>query len=204
MLVRNTSGRPSAVEVVAGNAHAPDLQRLPALFGGVQGRRLAGRRFPQLLLPALVELAVVAHAQVGLAVAAPVGKQHRQGAVAGCQRGGRRKTACRPAPVAPGCPACSCPRENRVWRGPHSCRWPRSASPGRVPRWRQMRCAAGCRSSVPTSRSHARTCSHPGRETPALRRPAAPPGRCGHHRPCPAGRPRWRPSVRGPSVLPGA
>ena len=84
-------GAPITVEIVAGNTHAPDLQWLPALFGGVQGRRLPGGDFPQLFLSALVELAVVADPQARLTVAAPVRKQHRQGAVAGNKLGRRSK-----------------------------------------------------------------------------------------------------------------
>ena len=61
-----------AIQVMTGNAHAPNLQRLPALFGRVQSRRRAGRHLPQLLLAAFVIFAVVAHPQVGLAASAPV------------------------------------------------------------------------------------------------------------------------------------
>ena len=60
------------IKVVAGNAHAPNLQRLPALFGRVQRRGRAGRHLPQMLLAAFVIFAVVAHPQVDLAASAPV------------------------------------------------------------------------------------------------------------------------------------
>ena len=83
-------GQAVAVEVVAGNPHAPDLQRLPALSRRVLLRRLAGCELPQLLLTALVVLAVVADAQGRLATAVPVREQHRQRAVAGHQRQRRR------------------------------------------------------------------------------------------------------------------
>ena len=56
-------GIPVAVNVVAGNTHAPDLEALPALFGGIRGGSLARLDFPKLFLPAFVVLAVIAYAQ---------------------------------------------------------------------------------------------------------------------------------------------
>ena len=78
-----------AVNVVAGYAHAPDLQAFPAIGLGELPGWLAGCDLPQLLLAVLVVLAVIGNAQRGLARAVPVGEQHGQGAVARCQQFGR-------------------------------------------------------------------------------------------------------------------
>ena len=80
-----------AINIVAGNAHAPDLQTLPTLFGGVSGGWLARLDFPELFLPAFVVLAVIAHPQGRLAAAVPIREQHGQRAVAWGQRLGRSK-----------------------------------------------------------------------------------------------------------------
>ena len=76
-----------AGEVLAGDAHAPDLQRAPAVVRGVRARRLARLDPPELLLAvASVVVAVVADPQVAPAGPVPVAEQHRQRAVAGRQR----------------------------------------------------------------------------------------------------------------------
>ena len=84
-LVRKTSGKPSAGQVVAGDAHPLDLQPDPAVGVGVQPRRTVGAHPPELLLAlrGLVELAIVADPQVAPAGAIPVAEQHRQGAEPG-------------------------------------------------------------------------------------------------------------------------
>ena len=99
-LVRNTSGQPVAGDVLAGDAHAPQLQRAPPVGFGVRARRLAGHDAPQLVAAVAVVLPVVRHAQVASAGPAPVAEQHRQRAVAGRQGDRRRRTRRRPRPAA--------------------------------------------------------------------------------------------------------
>ena len=87
---------PVAVEVLAGDAHAPDPERLPAIVGRVQRRWLARCHAPELLLAVAqvaVVVAVVADAQVALAGSVPVAEEHRQGAPRRRQRHGRREAA---------------------------------------------------------------------------------------------------------------
>src|SRR4029079_668661 len=72
-----------AGEVLAGDAHPPDPQGLPALITAVQPRRDAGLDPPELLLAILaVVVAVVGDAEVPAAGAIPIAEQHRQRAEA--------------------------------------------------------------------------------------------------------------------------
>jgi hypothetical protein len=75
-----------AGDVLAGDPHAPDLRRHPAVGVGVQARLLAGRHPPELFLAVgAVVVTIVADPQVATAGPVPVAEQHRQGAVAGSQ-----------------------------------------------------------------------------------------------------------------------
>ena len=75
-----------AGEVPAGDAHAPEVQRLPAVGLGVGAGRLAGLDAPHLVLAVEVVVAIVGDPQVATAGPAPVAEQHGQRAVAGGQR----------------------------------------------------------------------------------------------------------------------
>ncbi len=79
-----------AVQVVRGDPHAPDVDRLPALLMGVEPWGGVRRHAPQLLLAEAVVVAVVRDAQVTPPGPIPVAEQHRQAAVAGRQRCRRR------------------------------------------------------------------------------------------------------------------
>ena len=73
-LVGQEDLRPAiAVDVLAGDAHAPDPQELPALIPGVQPRRLTGGHLPELLL-AIGQVAVVV-----MIVATRAGRAARRG-----------------------------------------------------------------------------------------------------------------------------
>jgi hypothetical protein len=64
-----------AVEVLARDAHSPDLERLPAVGRGVQAWLFARDHLPELLLAAAVVavvVAVVADAEVAPARAVPI------------------------------------------------------------------------------------------------------------------------------------
>jgi hypothetical protein len=72
-----------AIEVLVGDTHAPDPQRLPALRLGVEPRRDARIDAPELFLAVLaVVVAVVGDAQVAAAGPIPVTEQHRERAEA--------------------------------------------------------------------------------------------------------------------------
>ena len=75
-----------AVEVLTGDAHPPDLQRLPAVGFRVLAWCRTGRDAPQLLLAVDVVVAVVRHAQIALSRPIPVAEQHRQRAITGGER----------------------------------------------------------------------------------------------------------------------
>ena len=62
------------VEIVTGNAHAPDPQGFPAFFLCVQGGRLIGINVPHLLLPAFVIFAVIGNAKAWRAGPVPIGE----------------------------------------------------------------------------------------------------------------------------------
>ena len=130
-----------AGEVVAGDAHAPDAQRLPAVLVGVERRRLAGLDAPELLLAAPVVFAVVGDAQARRARAVPVGEQHRQRAVARLERQRRVELRCGLAvddlgPIAASC-RCTSPRDRCPACDRCSCRSRASASPRHAPRSRR-------------------------------------------------------------------
>ena len=78
-----------ARDVIARDAHAPDVHVRPALLLGVKPRRLAARHAPELLLAVTViavVVPVVAHAQVTPAGAIPIAEQHRERAPRRSQR----------------------------------------------------------------------------------------------------------------------
>ena len=75
-----------AGDVIAGDAHAPDLHPHPAIRVRVEPRWLVSGDAPQLVLPVEVVMAVVGHSQVASAGPVPVAEQDRQGAVAGRER----------------------------------------------------------------------------------------------------------------------
>ena len=83
-----------AGEVLAGDAHAPDLDLLPALVARVEPGVLAGREPPELLLALVVVVVpVVRDAQVAAARAVPVAEEHRERAVRPAVEGRRRREA---------------------------------------------------------------------------------------------------------------
>ena len=67
-----------AGEILAGDAHAPDLHVLPAVGLAVLARRLPGLDAPELLAAVPVVMAVVADPQVPAPRAVPVAEQDRQ------------------------------------------------------------------------------------------------------------------------------
>ena len=76
-------------QVLAGDAHAPDLYLLPALLARVQPGRLVGEHLPELVLAIRVEVvAVVRDTQVAAPGAAPIAEEQGERTVAGLQGDG--------------------------------------------------------------------------------------------------------------------
>src|SRR4249919_1008162 len=80
-------------EVLAGDAHPPELQWSPTVSLGVEARRFARGYLPQLLGPGAVVVPVVRQAEVAFSRSGPVAEQRGQRAVARFERDGRCVTS---------------------------------------------------------------------------------------------------------------